>query len=349
MAYQVCKRCILDSNMLNISFDAEGVCNFCNEYKKNEVSPTKEYYISKGKEFSGLLAKSSKSHKYDCICLYSGGKDSTYMLSELVRKYKLRVLSFTLDHGFMARQAFVNIGKVHSKLNCDSIIFRPSNELKTAVLRAGIFEYRRLESSQELAYMIGCVCWPCFVLIAMSAIKFAIEKKIPNLIIGTTPGQIRQKKYNLRAKYSGLPDVYNAMVVPMVKILKVSGNKKLAGELDLSFLDKLKVAKVKLLPFYEYNEYNEEKVIRTAKAEFGWEKPPETDSCSSNCLLNSLGIKLHRMKFNMSPYAIPFSRDIREGLIDREEALHAVNTAPDAGVINDIAQSLGIDLEKIGT
>ncbi len=344
MAYQVCKRCVLDSNMRNISFDKEGVCNFCNEYNKNESSPDKKYYSAKEQEFSSILAGGPRKSNYDCLCLYSGGKDSSYMLSELVSKYKLKVLSFTLDHGFMAKQAFANIEKVHSKLNCDSIIFRPSNDLKTTLFKAGIFEYQRFESTEELAYMIGCVCWPCFVLIAMSAIKFAIEKRIPNLVIGTTPGQIRQKKYNLRSKFSDLVDVYKVMVVPMFKVLKATGHKNLIRQLDLSFLDKLKVLKIKLVPFYEFNEYNEEKVVGTVQNEFGWEKPAETDSCSSNCLLNSLGIKLHKDKFRINPYAIPFSRDIREGIVDRSEALRAINSEPDARVVKDIALKLGINI-----
>jgi 7-cyano-7-deazaguanine synthase in queuosine biosynthesis len=347
MAYQICKKCILDSNIPNITFDKDGVCNFCNEYIKRESPPTKEYYASREKEFIRLTKSSSKKYLYDCICLYSGGKDSSYMLYNLVNKYKLKVLAFTLDHGFLAKEAFLNIKKTQSKLNFDSIIFRPSTNLKTTFFKIGIFEYARLPVTKELAYTIGNVCWPCFVLIAMSAIKFAVEKQIPNLIVGTTPGQIRQKKYDLISKYSDLTDVYKTMVIPMIKLLKITGNEQLIHELDLPFLKKLKVLKVKLLPFYEYVEYNEESVISTVRKELGWERPLETDSCSSNCLLNSLGIELHRKRYRISPYAIPFSRDIREGLIDREEALKAINAELNKTVVKNVAQELGIDLEVI--
>lgn len=341
---QICNRCILPDSIPNISFDNNGTCNFCNEYERQEPVRTKVYYEAREREFIRLIKRDSRRDGYDCICLYSGGKDSTYMLFNLVNKYKLKVLAFTLDHGFLPRETFFNIQKVLSKLNLDSIIFRPSQELRMTVFKIGISQYGQLAASQELAYIIGHVCWPCFVLIAMSSIKFAVEKQIPNLIVGTTPGQIRQKKYDLVSKYSNLVDVYKTMVIPMVKLLKITKNNKLIPAIDLPFLQKLKVLKIRLIPFYEYIEYNENMAIKTIQDEFGWNKPEDTDSCSSNCLLNSLGIELHRRRYGISPYAIPFARDIREGLVDREEALKAVNAKLNKEVLKKVAQELRLDL-----
>lgn len=346
MAYQICKKCILDSNIPGISFDTNGICNFCNEYIRQEL-PTKASYEALEKEFIKLTKTNPEKCLYDCICLYSGGKDSTYMLYNLVKKYKLRVLAFTLDHGFLSEEAFSNIKKAVSKLGVDSIIFRPSQELTSTLFKIGTFYYNNLPSSKELAFIIGHLCWPCFVLISMSSIKFAVEKQIPNLIIGTTPGQIRQKRLDLISKYNDLVDVYKTMVIPMLKLLKIKGNTYSIRNLDLSFIGKLKVLRVRLISFYEHNEYNEKKIIKTVESEFGWKRPIDTDSCSSNCLLNSLGIEIHRRKYGISPYAIPFARDIREGLLDREEALKTVNAELNKAVVKNVAQKLGIDLEAI--
>ena len=95
------------------------------------------------------------------------------------------------------------------------------------------------------------------------------------------------------------------------------------------------------------NQYSEQKVIETVENEFGWKKPADTDSCSSNCLLNSLGIDIHRIRYGISPYAIPIARDIREGLVNREEALKTINAALNIQMVKDIAQKLRIDLETI--
>ncbi|MBI5144794.1 MAG: hypothetical protein HZA27_01250 [Candidatus Omnitrophica bacterium] len=348
MAYQICKKCVLDSNIPGISFDLDGICNFCSDYIKREL-PTKLNYELLEKEFVKLTKRDFKKYQYDCICLYSGGKDSSYMLYNLIKKYKLRVLAFTLDHGFLSDEAFFNIRKVVTKLKVDSIIYRPSRELITAVLKTGIFFYNNLPTSKELAFVIGHVCWPCFVLIAMSSIKFAVEKQIPNVIVGTTPGQIRQKKFDLVSKYNDLIDVYKTMVVPMLKLLKVSSYAHFTQDLDLSFLKKLKVLKVRLISFYEHHEYNEERVIKTVENEFDWQRPRDTDSCSSNCLLNSLGIEIHRRKYGISPYAIPFARDVREGLLDRGESLKTINVDLNMELVKHIAQELGVDLKNISS
>ena len=345
MEYKICKKCILTSNIPKISFDVNGVCNFCNQYIKEELPLKKNYDVLK-EEFVRLI-KTNSRYSYDCICLYSGGKDSTYMLYNLVKKYKLRVLAFTLDHGFLSEEAFLNIRKVVAKLGVDSIIYRPSQDLANALFKTGIFSYNNLTASRELAFIMGHVCWPCFVLIAMSSIKFAVEKQIPNLIIGTTPGQIRQKNLDLVSKYNDLVDVYKTMIAPMLKLLKNTDDSHYIRSIDIPFIKKLEVLKVRLVSFYEYNKYDEKTVIKTVEDEFNWARPSDTDSCSSNCLLNSLGIEIHRRKYGISPYTIPLARDIREGLLDREEALKTVNAGLDIELVKRIAQNLGIDMEKI--
>jgi len=137
------------------------------------------------------------------------------------------------------------------------------------------------------------------------------------------------------------------MIVPMLKLLRMAGDIRSARSIDLPFINKLKVLKVRLISFYEYNQYSEQKVIETVENEFGWKKPADTDSCSSNCLLNSLGIDIHRIRYGISPYAIPIARDIREGLVNREEALKTINAALNIQMVKDIAQKLRIDLETI--
>ena len=68
---KICNNCILPETFPGIRFDENGVCNFCREFK------------GKG--------------SYDCLMAYSGGKDSTYTLWILKKKYDLRILALTFD------------------------------------------------------------------------------------------------------------------------------------------------------------------------------------------------------------------------------------------------------------
>lgn len=341
MSYQICNKCILDSNIPRISFDQNGVCNFCEEYfRKESISPTK-YENSKKSEFLKIIKKGSRKSRYDCLCLYSGGKDSTNMLYNLVSRLKLRVLAFTLDNWFLSPQTYNNIKKVVSALNVDHMFYKPDWDTASYLFKFGINNFNKNKESRKMAFLIGHVCWPCFVMISIFSIKTALEKDIPNIVVGTTPGQLTQKTEDLLTKYSGILDVYQSMIKPFVSILDRDYKRKI----DLKFLDKIKAARLKLVPFYEFFQYSEESAFKVAKEKFSWEKPEDTDSCSTNCLINALGIVIHRKHYKISPYLIPLAYDVRAGLVDREEALKAVNASINGKIVREIAQKLGLAYE----
>ena len=98
---QICTKCINDKTVKNIRFDSNGVCNFCRAYE--EIEPKLHDYNNLEKNFLSRIKNSG--HKYDAAVGFSGGKDSTFVLYELVKKYKLKVKAFTLDNGFMSEEA----------------------------------------------------------------------------------------------------------------------------------------------------------------------------------------------------------------------------------------------------
>lgn len=343
---QVCRRCILTSRVPGISFDENGICNFCRDYEEKELPVEKKRdYPALEAELVRVLKANPRKHPYDCLCLYSGGKDSTYMLYLLVKRYHLRVLAFTFDNYFIAPETFLNMKRALSQLSVDHILFKPSWESNKGVFRTGMTQAHRLEAGRELAFMIGHACWPCFTQIAMHSIKLAADKNIPSVVVGTTPGQIRQKKYDLVSKFNGLVDVYRNMVQPMLELLRLTNQEGLKKSLEISFWKQLKVLRMKLVPFYEYVPYSEEKVLETVRQELGWESPRSTDSCSTNCQLNSLGIQIHKDQYGLSPYVIPLARDVREGLVERTEALRAVSADLNPALVRNIARQFDYPLD----
>jgi len=340
---QVCNRCILPDSIPNISFDKDGVCNFCRNYSAPKKNIPLEPSVLEQKMLSFLRAN-PKKYSYDCVCLYSGGKDSTFMLYRLVKKYKLRVLAVTLDNYFLAPEAHENIKKITSKIKVDHIFCQPDFALVKELIKASVNESYRIDRAKELSFMIGFVCWPCFTMIGLYALKTALEKNIPNIVIGTTPGQLRQKKYNLISKYEGALDSYRSMSLPMLNLLRLVGYKHSQSLFKFTFKEKLKALKIRLVPFYEYVPYQEEKALQLIENELGWQRPKNTDSCSTNCELNTLGIVLHLQRFKIHPYVIPLAHDIREGILRREVALKAVSELPNLDIARGVAEKLGIEL-----
>ena len=116
----MCSRCIYDAHVPGISFDAEGVCNYC----RTVESLTEEYGtgLEKGrKKFEAIVAdikKAGRNKKYDCIIGVSGGTDSSYMVY-LAKEYGLRPLAVHYDDTWNSAIASENIRKVLADTEVD--------------------------------------------------------------------------------------------------------------------------------------------------------------------------------------------------------------------------------------
>jgi hypothetical protein len=63
--------------------------------------------------------------RWDAVVLFSGGKDSIYMLHRLLEGFPgLRLLALTVDNGFMSPVAMEAVHEVITKLDVDHIVFR---------------------------------------------------------------------------------------------------------------------------------------------------------------------------------------------------------------------------------
>jgi hypothetical protein len=80
-----CKECIMPESYPGVSFDHEGICNLCTDYKPQRC-------LGEGKLVE-LIASSEKKGEYDSVVPLSGGKDSTYILYHAVKKLKLKCIA----------------------------------------------------------------------------------------------------------------------------------------------------------------------------------------------------------------------------------------------------------------
>ena len=157
----ICNQCVLDENFPGITFDDKGICNHCRHNKEEgERLLLKKKFEDK---FIGLIEEYKGKNSYDCLLAYSGGKDSTYTLYLLKKKYGLRVLALSYDNWFQSQKATENIRNVVQHLNVDHLTYAPSFEtfqqiIKLVVSGTEIYSPKALERASS-------ICTTCISLI----------------------------------------------------------------------------------------------------------------------------------------------------------------------------------------
>jgi hypothetical protein len=70
--------------------------------------------------------------------------------------------------------------------------------------------------------------------------------------------------------------------------------------------------KVQFVDFYRYSDVSLEDMLIYLDEKVGWIRPTDTGR-STNCLINQLGIYVHKKEKGYSNYSLPYSWDVRLG------------------------------------
>ena len=77
-----------------ITFDENGVCNYCKSYKLRNIPKPKD-------ELFKLVEPYRKQNQQDCIVPFSGGRDSCFGLHLIVNELKMKPIAYTYDWGMV--------------------------------------------------------------------------------------------------------------------------------------------------------------------------------------------------------------------------------------------------------
>lgn len=111
----------MDTSDSTISFDANGVCVYCNNFH-SEIQPnwhTDERGQNELMNSVSKIKERGKGKSFDCIIGLSGGLDSSYLTYVAKEKLGLRPLLFHVDAGWNTDQAVGNIEKLVDGLGLD--------------------------------------------------------------------------------------------------------------------------------------------------------------------------------------------------------------------------------------
>ncbi len=320
-----CLNCGLPSNYPNTDFDEHGVCHVCNAFEGYKDQAQK-YFKSEEELRNILTSQRGKSPNYDCISLLSGGKDSTYILAQLINM-GLRVLAFTLDNGYISEQAKENIDRIVSKLEVDHIY--GTTEHMNAIFVDSLHRHQN-------------VCNGCFKTIYTLSTQIALAKQIPYVVTGLSRGQFFETRLTEELFWDENADV-STIDDTILEARKLYHQEEDAVKelIDVSMFDYDDTFnKVQFIDFYRYSDVTLDEMLRFLKEKVDWVRPTDTGR-STNCLINQLGIYVHKKEKGYSNYSFPYSWDVRMGHKTRTETLEEINEVIDEKEVKRIADEIG--------
>lgn len=321
-----CERCGVASNLPGTSFDADGVCNWCRAY--DSYADKAQAYFKSREEFKAIAdqMKAARTGAYDCVALYSGGKDSSYMLYQLC-ELGLKPLVFSLDNGFISEEAKTNIRRVVEALGVD-LVFGSTPHMNE------IF----VDSLKTFAN----VCNGCFKTIYTLAINVAREKGIKYIVTGLSRGQFFETRLT--------EDVFRRDDFDVVRLdaLVLEARKAYHQRQDAVSchvaLDVLHgdgtLDDIQFVDFFRYWSVPLEELYATLHQHGTWSRPSDTGR-STNCLINDLGIYIHKKQRGFHNYSLPYSWDVRLGQKTRGEAMAELEDAIDEARVKEIMTQIG--------
>ncbi len=327
-----CTRCILPETFPGIQFDDEGVCQYCRQLPGPEKRAAQKAALRA--RFEEIVARVRAQGGYHCLVAWSGGKDSTYTLWLLKEQFGLRPLAFTFDNGFISPMARKNMQVVGENLGVDHIVVKPRfdllREVFVASARPGAYPPRALERASG-------ICNACMSLAKGIGLRLALERGVPLLVYGWSPGQAPLASALFRTNPSMLRAFLKTARVPLERVTN--------GQVRAYFPEEGQLEGAKVFPYnvspLAFLDYDEEAALHRIGM-LGWQRPEDTDPNSTNCLLNSLANQLHLEQMGYHPYVMELSALVREGYLSREEALIRLKLAASPMVVAAVRAKLGL-------
>lgn len=309
ITYQRCTRCISDTSCPGITFDRNGVCNFCHLHDKwCKIYPNDAKGEAILQKKIATIKKDGIRKKYDCVIGISGGRDSTYMLYLTVKKYGLRPLAVHFNDGFDNPTGGENMLNAVKILNVPLITitsdWREAKDIKISFLKASTPD---LNEGTDVG--IGAACY-----------GVAHKHNIKHILFGQsfrTEGIKPISWAYFEGKY--LNDVQKKFGKVQLRKWKANDPNYHLGVWQLFYYSVIKGIQLHAPLYYEnYIRKEAEKIITK---ELKWVYP---GAHYFDDLYWSLITYVHRVKFNIDFRLNSYSALIRDGQMDREYALEAV-------------------------
>jgi hypothetical protein len=178
-----CTRCILPESYAPL---VDGLCPHCRETKAPEALRSTRRKNDMQADFDRRLGAlpAQGNRLYHAMVLFSGGKDSSYLLHRLLQDYpQLRLLAVTVDNTFMSPVAMENVHEIVRRLGVDHMTLRPGAATMEKMYRYALTHL----NDQGCAGTVDQFDGDFFSDLARN---LAAKLEIPYIVCGLSPAQV---------------------------------------------------------------------------------------------------------------------------------------------------------------
>lgn len=335
--YKMCTKCVMDTSDPIISFDKEGICDHCHDFK-NYVKPnwhTDERGRKQLEETIKKIKKARGNNEFDCLLGLSGGVDSSYMLHMAVKEFGLRPLVFHVDGGWNSELAVHNINVLIDKLGLDLytevINWEEMKDFQLAFFKSGV---PHIDIPQDHAFIATLYYF---------AEKYKIKYILNGGNISTECVQYPMKYYYYGTDMAQIGDIRQKFGT--IKMESYPFSPIFRHKIYLKYLKGVHVVKpLNYMPFVK------KEALSLLEKEYGWKPYPQKHFESRfTRFFESYWLP---ERFGFDPRRVQFSSLILTEQMTREEALQklkqpAYNPETIEEDFNFIATKLRISREEL--
>lgn len=346
-ALRRCSCCILPETMPFIEFDEEGVCNYCHNYQPTQLLPEEQLRAVANKI-------RSKDGTQDCIVMFSGGRDSSFLLHYVVKELNLHPLVFTYDWGMSTPIAERNATKLCEALHVERIVIRKDAEKKIRNIRKNVKAWcKRPDLGMIPLFMAGDKQF------FTEVNRIAQQRGLHTMFIGTSP----LEKTDFKTGFCGVAPNFNAK---QIHSLSQSGKVGMIlyylkqfirnpAYINSSLLDSAKAffafynSKQEQINLFRYVRWDEDAINDVLISQYGWETDPE---CSTTWRIGDGTAAFYNYIYysaaGFTENDTLRSNQIREGVLSRQEALRRVqlDNRPRYTSMKWYFNRIGLDMDK---
>jgi hypothetical protein len=345
-----CTTCCLPATFPFIQFDEKGVCNFCNNFKKQTKIESLE-------ALSQLVDPYRKNNgKPDVLIPFSGGRDSTYVLHTVKKELGLNPIAFTYDWGMVTDLARRNIARICGKLGIENIIIAADIHWKRKNIRKNITAWLK---NPDLGMIPLFMAGDKFFFYYTHKVKrqLGIDLEIW--------GINKLENTEFKTGFAGLPPqfdkkrIYSLSYFHQLKLFSFVGKNlmKSPGYINQSIFDSIGsfasryfTPKKDYFHFYDYVQWDKNKIVDTIISNYDWENAVDTTSTwRIGDGTASFYNYIYTLVTGFSENDTFRSNQIRDGMLTREKALELVyeENKPRYNSIKWYLDILGMNFEDI--